>query len=75
MKPKLSTQDLRIAMGWVRDYCDDANAPKTPEEMKQLIEDIYEVEVDNLSDIQQFFNEQYDYEGYIEERVEHYEIN
>lgn len=69
-KPKLSTIDLRVAMGWIRDYCDPATAPKTPEEMKSLIEDMYEVEVTNIQDVEEYFNEKYDYDTYIEEKAE-----
>lgn len=69
-KPKLSTTDLRVAMGWIRDYCDTATAPKTPEEMKALIEDMYEVEVTNIQDLEEYFNEKYDYDTYIEEKAE-----
>ena len=69
MKPKVTTSDLRVFMGWIKDYCDSATAPKTPEEMKKLVEEMYEVEVDDISDIQQFFDEQYDYEGFVGERV------
>jgi hypothetical protein len=70
-KPKLSTTDLRVAMGWIRDYCDPATAPKTPEEMKALVEDMYEVEVTNIQDIEEYFNEKYDYDTYMEEKAEY----
>lgn len=71
-KTKLSTTDLRTIMGWIRDYCDPATAPKTPEEMKKLIEDMYEdSEVSDIKEVEQFFNEQYDYDTYLEEKAEY----
>ena len=74
MKHKLTTNELRTAMGWIRDYCDSATAPQTPEEMKALIEDIWdENEVGDLKDVEAFFQEQYDYDTYIEEKAEYYE--
>jgi hypothetical protein len=42
--------------------------------MKKLIEDIWdESEVQDLKDVEAFFQEQYDYDTYIEEKAEYYE--
>lgn len=69
MPEKISTTNLRVAMGWIRDYTLPEFHPKTPEEMKELIEQIYEVEVEDISVIVTYFEEKYDYEGYIGEKI------
>ena len=63
-KPKLSRTDLRIAMGWIRDYNDPAFSPKTPLEMKKLVEDMWEVEIEDIADVEEFFTDVEIYEDY-----------
>jgi hypothetical protein len=67
-----NNNDLRIAIKWVFDYCQKGTEPKTVEEAKSLIEDWWDKKINDISPIQEYFEDKELFEEYIIEK-ENYE--
>ena len=52
----MSEIDVKNVIIWIRDYFDVGFQPETPEQLKKLIEDLYEDYIINLDIIKQNFN-------------------
>lgn len=63
--------DLRVAIGWVFDYCQQGTEPKTVEETKKLIEDIWEKKVTDVTPIEEYFKDKELFDDYLIDREEY----